>query len=370
MASWKLAPALCAGNVVVIKSAEQTPLSLLHLASLIVEAGFPPGVVNVLNGFGPTAGAAMVVHKDVDKIAFTGSTEVGRIIQREAAGTLKNVTLELGGKSPLIVAADADVAAAAEAAAFGIFFNAGQVCCAASRVFVHESIHDDFVARVAAKAKARTLGDAFSGAEQGPQVDVASVEKIERLVKAGVDEGARLVCGGQRVAGPGNFYQPTVFADGACLVSRAPLARRAPPAAPRNCDPLTNPKPPKPNRTPHRDPNPAVADEHTICTEEIFGPVLVVQKFATLEEVIERANASMYGLASAVFTTNLDTATTVGLGLRAGVVWVNCYDVLEASVPFGGYKQSGCGRELGQNGLAQYSEVKTITIKLGATKNS
>jgi aldehyde dehydrogenase (NAD+) len=327
MACWKLAPALAAGCCVVIKSAEQTPLSLLHLAALVAEVGFPPGVVNALSGYGPTCGAPMVVHRDVDKVAFTGSTDVGRTIQREAAGTLKGVTLELGGKSPAIVCADADLDAAIEACTFGLFFNAGQVCCASSRIFVHESLYDAFVAKAAERARGITTGAGLtSGAAQGPQVDQDSVDKIDRLVQCGVAEGARLVAGGAKVPGPGYFFAPTVFAD--------------------------------------------VTDGMTIAREEIFGPVMSVLKFRDTEEVIARANDTIYGLASAVFTTSLDNATAISLGLRAGTCWVNCFDVLEASVPFGGYKASGVGRELGEYGLQQYSEVKTITIKLGGQKNS
>ena len=293
MAAWKLAPALCAGCTTVIKSAEQTPLSLLHLASLVAEVGFPPGVVNCLSGFGPTCGAPMVAHPGVDKVAFTGSGNVGRLIAREAAGTLKNVTLELGGKSPAIVFADADLEAAAATCAFGIFFNAGQVCCASSRVYVQEGVYDAFVAAVAARAKATTLGEGLSsGAAQGPQVDQDSLDKIERMVAGGVAAGARLVAGGARAPGPGFFYPPTVFAD--------------------------------------------VGDACEIAREEIFGPVMSILKFKTLEEVLARANDSVYGLAAAVFTTNLNTSTAMALGLRAGTVWVNCYNVLEASVPFGG----------------------------------
>jgi len=326
MAAWKLAPALAAGCCVVIKSAEQTPLSLLHLASLFGEVGFPPGVVNCLSGFGPSCGAHMVAHPKVDKVAFTGSTEVGKIIQREASATLKNVTLELGGKSPAIVCADADLEHAVEACSFGLFFNAGQCCCASSRIYVHESIYDEFCARSAKRAAQIKLGAGLTSPDQGPQVDQDSVDKIERMVQSGIAEGATVMLGGSKGKGAGYFFEPTVFAN--------------------------------------------VTDDMTIAREEIFGPVMCIMKFKDIEEVIARANDSHYGLAGAVFTKNLDNATTISLGLRAGTVWVNCYDVLEASVPFGGYKQSGQGRELGEYGLQQYSEVKTITIKLGSAKNT
>lgn len=325
MAAWKLGPALACGNVVVLKPAEQTPLSALYLASLIREAGFPPGVVNVVTGFGPTAGAALVAHPKVDKIAFTGSTEVGRIIQREAAGLIKKVTLELGGKSPLIVCEDADVDEAVETAHNGLFFNQGQVCCAGSRVFVHAKIYDEFVAKSAARAAKRTLGDCFSGADQGPQVDETQHKSVLRYIDVGKAEGARLVCGGGAHGDKGYFVQPTIFAD--------------------------------------------VTDGMTIAKEEIFGPVLSVLKFDTYDEVIDRANATIYGLAAAVMTKDIDRAITVSCALRSGVVWVNTYNILECQTPFGGYKQSGVGRELGEYGLQQYSEVKSIIIKISA-KNS
>jgi len=332
MATWKLAPALAAGCVVVIKSAEQTPLSLLHLATLIKEVGFPPGVVNVLNGYGPSCGAHMVAHKDIDKIAFTGSTEVGKIIQVAAAGTLKNVTLELGGKSPAIVFPDANLDLAVETLNFGLFFNAGQACCASTRIFVHEDIYDEFVKRATARAAqiqvGRGLGPTgITGAAQGPQVDKDQFDKIDRLVQTGKSQGAKCTLGGNKVAGPGYFYEPTVFAD--------------------------------------------VTNDMTIAQEEIFGPVMCILKFKDTEEVLAMANDTCYGLAAAVFSTNLNNVTNMALGLRAGTVWANCYDVLEACVPFGGFKQSGAGRELGEYGLSQYSEVKTITIALTpGTKNS
>lgn len=327
MAAWKLAPALACGNVVVLKPAEQTPLSALHLAALIKEAGFPPGVVNVLPGHGPTAGAPIVDHPLVAKVAFTGSTEVGKIIQRAAAATLKKVTLELGGKSPLIICEDADVDAAVETAHNGLFFNSGQVCCAGSRVYVHESIYAEFVAKSAARARARTVGDCFSGAEQGPQVDADQLHKILGYIESGKKDGATLVCGGAKHGDAGYFVQPTIFAD--------------------------------------------VTDGMAIAREEIFGPVLSVLKFSSTDEIIDRANDSVYGLAAAVITKDLNRAITISNGLRAGVVWVNCYNVLECQTPFGGYKESGIGRELGSYGLAQYSEVKSVIIAIpAAAKNS
>ena len=283
MATWKLAPALCCGCVVVLKSAEQTPMSVLHLASLIKEVGFPPGVVNILSGFGPTCGAAIVTHKDVDKVAFTGSTEVGRIIMAAAAPTLKKVTLELGGKSPAIVFADANLDLAAAALKFGLFFNAGQVCCASSRIYCHESIYDAFVAKVHEQVSKIVVGNGMeAGTTQGPQVDQQSIDKIERMVAGGKAAGARLVCGGGRTgSAKGLFFAPTIFAD--------------------------------------------VKDDMEIAREEIFGPVMSILKFSSTEDVIARANDNPYGLAAACFTTSLDNAMTASMALRAVVVWASTY---------------------------------------------
>jgi acyl-CoA reductase-like NAD-dependent aldehyde dehydrogenase len=261
----------------------------------------------------------------VDKIAFTGSTEVGRIIQRESAGSLKRITLELGGKSPLIVCQDADVDAAVEIAHNGLFFNSGQVCCAGSRVYVHESIHDAFVAKSILRAKARTLGDAFSGAAQGPQVDAEQLARVLGYIAEGKREGAVCETGGERHGDAGYFVQPTIFSG--------------------------------------------VTDSMKIAREEIFGPVLSVLKFASDEEVIERANDSIYGLAAAVLTKDLNRAIVISNGLRAGVVWVNTYNILGCQTPFGGYKQSGIGRELGDYVLANYCEVKSVIIAI-SEKNS
>ena len=322
MQAWKLAPALATGNTIVLKPAEQTPLSALRVAELIMEAGFPDGVVNVLPGYGPTAGSAITRHMDVDKVAFTGSTEVGRIVMTEAAqSNLKRVTLELGGKSPNIVFADADMDAAIEGAHFALFFNQGQSCCAGSRTFVEEKIYDEFVERSAARAKKRRVGDPFSPrTEQGPQVDAIQLEKVLAYIESGMRDGARLVAGGNRRNEPGYFVDPTVFAD--------------------------------------------VQDSMTIAQEEIFGPVMSIIKFKTIEEVVERANRTVYGLAAAVWTRDIGKAHAVANSVRAGTVWVNCYNVLDAAAPFGGFKQSGTGRELGEYGLQQYTEVKTVTLKL------
>ncbi|HEY1760010.1 MAG TPA: aldehyde dehydrogenase family protein [Bryobacteraceae bacterium] len=322
MLAWKLAPALATGNTVIMKPAEQTPLSALRIGELIVEAGFPPGVVNMLPGFGPTAGAAIASHMDVDKVAFTGSTEVGHLIMEAAAkSNLKRVTLELGGKSPNIVFADVDLDEAVEGAHFGLFFNHGQCCCAGSRVFVEEKIYDEFVEKSGARARKRIVGDPFDPkTDQGPQVDQAQFDKIMGYIDSGRSEGAKLVCGGERVGNRGYFVQPTVFAD--------------------------------------------VQDHMKIAEEEIFGPVMSVIPFKSLDEVIARANRTNYGLAAAVWTRDIQKALAISNNVRAGTVWVNCYNVLDTRAPFGGFKQSGIGRELGEYGLQQYTEVKTVTVKL------
>jgi aldehyde dehydrogenase (NAD+) len=322
MQAWKLGPALAAGNTVVLKPAEQTPLTALRVGELILEAGFPAGVVNILPGFGPTAGGAIARHMDVDKVAFTGSTEVGHLIMESAAKTnLKRVTLELGGKSPNIVFNDADLDQAIEGSHFALFFNQGQCCCAGSRLFVEAKVYDEFVERSVARAKKRTVGDPFDSAtEQGPQVDQAQFDKVMGYIDAGKKEGASLLCGGGRVGDRGYFVAPTVFAD--------------------------------------------VSDNMTIAQEEIFGPVMSIIKFKDLDEVVDRANTTMYGLAAAVWTRDIGKAHAIANSVRAGTVWVNCYDVFDAAAPFGGFKQSGIGRELGEYGLQQYTEVKTVTVKL------
>ncbi len=322
MQAWKLAPALACGNTVVMKTAEQTPLSALRVAELILEAGFPEGVVNILPGYGPTAGAALANHLDVDKVAFTGSTEVGRLIMKAAAeSNLKRVTLELGGKSPNIVFADSDMAQAVEGSHFALFFNQGQCCCAGSRVFVEEKAYDEFVERSVQRAKSRSVGDPLdSKTEQGPQVDNEQFNKILGYIDAGKREGANLLCGGERVGDRGYFVAPTVFTD--------------------------------------------VSDDMKIAQEEIFGPVMSVMKFKDMDELVERANKTIYGLAAAVWTRDIGKAHFIANNVRAGTVWINCYDVFDAGAPFGGFKQSGIGRELGEYGLQQYSEVKTVTMKL------
>ncbi|XP_023236254.1 aldehyde dehydrogenase, mitochondrial-like [Centruroides sculpturatus] len=327
MQAWKLGPALATGNTVVMKPAEQTPLTALYVAELIKEVGFPPGVVNIVPGFGPTAGGAITSHKDVDKVAFTGSTEVGKIIMEAAAkSNLKRITLELGGKSPNIVFKDADLNYAIDMSHFGLFFNQGQCCCAGSRIFVESDVYDEFVARSVEKARGRKVGDPFDVTiDQGPQVDKEQLDKIMTLIDSGKREGASLLCGGNRHGDRGYFVEPTVFAG--------------------------------------------VKDGMRIATDEIFGPVMQIMKFNTMDELLERANNTMYGLAASIFTKDLDKAMHFSSGLRAGTVWINCYDVLGAQMPFGGYKMSGIGRELGDYGLENYTEVKTVTIKI-PQKNS
>jgi aldehyde dehydrogenase (NAD+) len=322
MQAWKLAPALACGNTVVLKVAEQTPLSALRVGELILEAGFPEGVVNILPGYGPTAGAALARHMDVDKIAFTGSTEVGHLIMKASAeSNLKRVTLELGGKSPNIVFADADMEEAIEGSHFALFFNQGQCCCAGSRVFVEEKVYDQFVQKSAERAKRRVVGDPLNKAtEQGPQVDSEQFKKVLGYVESGKQEGAKLVAGGDRVGDRGYFVAPTVFAD--------------------------------------------VKDDMRIAQEEIFGPVMSILKFKDMDELVDRANKTIYGLAAAVWTRDIGKAHHVANNVRAGTVWVNCFDVFDAAAPFGGFKQSGLGRELGEYGLQQYSEIKTVTVKL------
>ncbi len=322
MQSWKLAPALATGNTVVMKPAEQTPLSALCIGELIVEAGFPEGVVNLLPGFGPTAGSAIARHMDVDKVAFTGSTDVGRLIMAAAAqSNLKRVTLELGGKSPNIIFEDTDLDAAVEGAHMGIFVNQGQSCCAGSRVFVEEKIYHQFVEKSVARAQERRVGDPLDpSTQQGPQVDQSQFDRVMGYIESGRSDGATLAYGGERVGNRGYFIRPTVFAD--------------------------------------------VQDDMKIAREEIFGPVMSVIAFKDVDEVIARANHTSYGLAAGVWTRDIKKALAVANGVRAGTIWVNCYHVLDTRAPFGGFKQSGIGRELGEYGLQQYTEVKTVTVKL------
>ncbi|KAK1274649.1 hypothetical protein QJS04_geneDACA013297 [Acorus gramineus] len=322
MYAWKIGPALATGNTIVLKTAEQTPLSAIYVSNLLMEAGLPPGVLNIISGFGPTAGAALASHMEVDKIAFTGSTETGKIVVELAArSNLKPVTLELGGKSPFIVFDDADVDQAVELAHFALFFNQGQCCCAGSRTYVHERVYDEFVEKSKARAMKRVVGDPFKkGVEQGPQIDMEQFNKIMKYIRLGKESGATLLCGGDRSGSKGYYIQPTVFTD--------------------------------------------VQEGMPIATDEIFGPVQSIFKFRDLDEVIQRANATRFGLAAGVFTSNLDTANTVSRALKAGTVWVNCFDVFDAAIPFGGYKMSGQGREKGIDSLKNYLEVKSVVTHL------
>ena len=321
MVAWKWAPALAAGCTIVMKPAEQTPLSVLRLGELAMEAGFPNGVINIVNGFGETAGASLVAHPGVDKIAFTGEGTTAKIIMRSAVETMKRMTMELGGKSPNIVFADADIDKAVDGALLGIYLNQGQCCCAGSRLFAQEEVHDQFVARLAAKVSARNLGDPFDPkTEQGPQIDKAQFDKIMSYIAKGKQQGATVVTGGERHGDKGFFIKPTIFSD--------------------------------------------VKDDMAIARDEIFGPVLSVIKFKEVEEAVTRANTTDFGLAAAVWTRDIGKAHSIAHRLRAGTVWINCYDVFDAAAPFGGFKRSGIGRELGEKALDNYTELKTVTVSL------
>ncbi|GBP23980.1 Retinal dehydrogenase 1 [Eumeta japonica] len=316
----KVVTALAAGCTMVVKPAEQTPLTALALVALLAEAGVPRGVVNVVNGYGPTAGAALTHHPHVAKISFTGSLEVGKLIQQAAGATnLKRVTLELGGKSPLVIFDDADLNVAVPVAANGVFLHQGQICVAASRLFVQSKIYDEFVKRAVEFAKTRKVGNPFDKTNQnGPQVDEEMMNKVLGYIEKGKAEGAKLLTGGKRIGTTGYFIEPTVFAD--------------------------------------------VTDNMTIAKEEIFGPVQSILKFETLDEVIDRANDTNYGLAAGIFTNNVQTALQFSKHAEAGTVWVNCYLGGGPQGPFGGFKDSGLGRESGLEGILEYLETKTVNI--------
>ncbi|KAK8595619.1 hypothetical protein V6N13_000324 [Hibiscus sabdariffa] len=314
----KTGPALTAGCTIILKPAEQTPLSALYYAHLAKLAGVPDGVLNVVNGYGCTTGAAISSHMDIDKVTFTGSTEVGRKIMMAAAtSNLKPVSLELGGKSPLLIFDDADVDQAADIAFRGMFFNKGEICVASSRVFVQEGIYEKLKKKLIEKAKATVVGDPFDPkVHQGPQTDKKQFEKILSYIEKGKTEGATLLVGGNRVGQKGYYIEPTIFVD--------------------------------------------VKDDMTIAKEEIFGPVMCLMKFKTMEEGIKRANSTTYGLAAGIITKNLNVANTVSRSIRAGVIWINCYTVFDMDCPYGGYKMSGFGRDFGLEALDQYLQIKSV----------
>ncbi len=325
LAVWKVAPALATGNTVILKPASQTPLTALALGELAIEAGFPPGVLSIVTGSGATVGQALVDHPGIDKVAFTGDTSTGRGIMRSAADTLKHLTLELGGKSPNIVFPDADLDAAVRGATVGIFYGKGEVCAAGSRLLVDRAIKDQFLAKVAARTKKMVPGDPLDPKTRlGAIASKGQLERVLGYIEGARREGATLVAGGQRTdigTGKGYFLQPTVFAD--------------------------------------------VTPAMTIAREEIFGPVLAAIEFADVDEAIARANDSMYGLAAGVWTQDIKKAHYVASRLQAGTVWVNTYNVYDTAAPFGGYKQSGFGREMGRHALEYYTQVKTVWVDLG-----
>lgn len=324
LASWKLGPALACGNTIVIKPAEQTPLTTLRLGELALEAGFPAGVLNIVTG-GPATGKAIVKHPGIDKIAFTGSTSVGKEIMRGAADTLKRVTLELGGKSPNIVFADSDIDDAVKGAINGIFYGKGEVCNAGSRLFVESKVRDQFMEKLVGRAKKMVPGDPLDPkTRMGAIVSQEQMQTVLGYIEAGKKEGAKLIAGGNRTSvdgGKGFFIEPTVFGD--------------------------------------------VTNEMKIAQEEIFGPVLATLKFDDVDEVVELANRNQYGLAAAVWTRDVKKAHQLSRQLRAGTVWINTYGLMDAALPFGGYKSSGFGRELGQAALDHYTEIKTVWMNMG-----
>jgi phenylacetaldehyde dehydrogenase len=321
MAAWKLGPALATGCTIVLKPAEQTPLTALRLGELMLEAGFPPGVINIVPGFGETAGAALAAHPDVDKVAFTGSTEVGRLIVHAAAGNLKKVTLELGGKSPNVVFADSNVDQAIAGAASAIFFNHGQCCCAGSRLFVEKSIFDRVVDGVSEAASKIKVGPGLDpSTDMGPLVSEEQMNRVCGFIESGRTEGARAVVGGKRVGDSGYFVEPTVLVD--------------------------------------------TKDDMQVIQEEIFGPVVAAIPFEDPAQLVARANDSVYGLAAGIWTQDVAKAHAVAAQMRAGTVWINCYNIFDAALPFGGYKQSGWGREMGKEALENYTETKAVCARV------
>lgn len=321
MAAWKLGPALATGCTVVLKPAEQTPLSALRLGELIEEAGFPPGVVNIVTGYGETAGAALAAHPDVDKVAFTGSTEVGKLIVQAAAGNLKKVSLELGGKSPNIVFGDADLETAISGAANAIFFNHGQCCCAGSRLYVQKKIFDEVLAGVTEHAKKIKVREGFNPeSDMGPLVSEEQLNRVLGFLESGKADGVKTVVGGNRVGEQGYFVEPTI---------------------------LTGARP-----------------GMKVVDEEIFGPVVCAMPFDEIDQVASQMNQTSYGLAGAIWTKDIGKAHRMARAMRAGTVWINCYNIFDAALPFGGYKQSGWGREMGKEAIELYTEVKSVCLKV------
>jgi phenylacetaldehyde dehydrogenase len=321
MAAWKIGPALAAGCTVILKPAEQTPLTAIRLGELIQDAGFPEGVVNIVTGFGETAGAALAAHPDVDKVAFTGSTEVGKMIVHAATGNLKKVTLELGGKSPNVIMQDADLDVAIPGAASAIFFNHGQCCCAGSRLYAHKSIFDRVVEGITNEAKQICVGPGWEPASQlGPLVSEEQLNRVKGYIDAGLIEGACAMTGGKQIGDKGYFVEPTVLIN--------------------------------------------TTKNMKVVREEIFGPVVAAMPYSEIDELVDVANDSSYGLAAGIWTNNLSKAHTLAAAMRAGTVWVNCYNIFDAALPFGGYKESGWGREMGHNAIDAYTETKSVCMKV------
>ncbi len=321
MAAWKLGPALACGNTVILKPAEQTPLTALRLGELLLEAGLPEGVVNIITGFGPGAGSSIAEHPEIDKVAFTGSTEVGKIILKASAGNLKRVSLELGGKSPNIIFPDADMKQAIPTSMMGVFFNSGQVCCAGTRIFVQKDMYDNVVDQLTTFSKGMSYGDPLDPKTvMGPVVSKEQFDRVKGYLDVGKKEGAKVTAGGETGTGKGYFVKPTVFAD--------------------------------------------VNNNMKIAREEIFGPVATAIPFKDESDAIFQGNDTEYGLAAAVWTRDISRAHKVARALKAGTVWVNCYNQLDPISSFGGYKQSGFGRELGKHALELYSQIKSVYVKL------
>jgi len=321
MAAWKLGPALATGCTVVLKPAEQTPLSSLRLGELIIEAGFPEGVVNIVPGYGETAGAALAAHLDVDKVAFTGSTEVGRMIVHAAAGNLKRVSLELGGKSPNVVFQDADMDVAIPGAASAIFFNHGQCCCAGSRLYIEKEVFDRVVDGIAEKAKKIRVGSGLDPKTQmGPLVSEEQLTRVCGYLESGFSQGAKAIAGGHKKGDKGYFVEPTVLVE--------------------------------------------TREDMKVVQEEIFGPVVVAMPFTNAEELVPRANDNVYGLAAGIWTQDISKAHRLAESMQAGTVWINCYNIFDAALPFGGYKQSGWGREMGHEVLNNYTQTKAVCARI------